>query len=58
MQDIKDDSDDEDDVKEAVVASDQSVLQETKKSGRDGGWISLPPEIQEQAQEIEAEDEN
>jgi len=53
---IKVDNDDEDDVKDAVVASDRS-FKKRRRVGEDGGWISLPPEDQEQAQEIEAEDE-
>jgi pre-mRNA-splicing factor CWC26 len=50
---IKVDNDDEDDVKEAVVASDRT-FKKRRRVGEDGGWISLPPEGQ---QEVEAEDE-
>jgi pre-mRNA-splicing factor CWC26 len=53
---IKVENDDEDDVKDAVVASDRS-FKKRRRVGEDGGWISLPPEGQEQAQEVEADDE-
>jgi pre-mRNA-splicing factor CWC26 len=39
-----------------VVASERS-FKKRRRVGEDGGWISLPPEGQEQAQEVEAEDE-
>jgi pre-mRNA-splicing factor CWC26 len=54
---IKVDNEDEDDVKEAVVASDGSFKKRRRVMGEDGGWISLPPQSQEQAQEVEVDDE-
>jgi hypothetical protein len=36
-------NDDADDVKDAMVASNQS-FKKRRGTGKDGGWISVPPE--------------